>query len=204
MLKKLNLPNKLTVLRIILVPLFIIFMSLPKEWGWNIWVALAIFCIAAITDFVDGHIARSRGLITKFGKIMDPLADKMLVSAGFIMLTYLGIVPGWITAVIILRDFFVNALRMFGADNKKDLAASLSGKVKTAFELIAVPLGILGVNLGTANTFGAFFVDSVSMTIPALFVNVFMSVTVATAFLATLWSLIDYIVRFKDDINVEE
>lgn len=206
MLKKMNLPNKLTLLRIVLVPIFIIFMALPKEWGFNIWIALAVFCIAAITDFVDGKIARKHNLVTKFGKIMDPLADKMLVSAGFIMLTYLGVIPGWMTAIIILRDFFVNALRMFGADNNKDLAAGLSGKIKTSFELISVPLALIGLNLGEANAFGAFIADttSMSMTIPALFVNVFMSVCVATALIATVWSLIDYISRFKSDINIEE
>lgn len=206
MLKKMNLPNKLTLLRIVLVPIFIIFMALPKEWGFNIWIALAVFCIAAITDFIDGKIARKHNLVTKFGKIMDPLADKMLVSAGFIMLTYLGVIPGWMTAIIILRDFFVNALRMFGADNNKDLAAGLSGKIKTSFELISVPLALIGLNLGEANAFGAFIADttSMSMTIPALFVNVFMSVCVATALIATIWSLIDYISRFKSDINIEE
>ena len=140
MLKKMNLPNKLTMLRIVLVPVFIVFMSLPQEWIWPMWTAFGIFIAAAITDFLDGRISRKKNIVTKFGKIMDPLADKMLVSAGFILLTGLGVVPAWITAIIILRDFFVNALRMFGSDNGKDLAAGLSGKIKTQAPFFIFPL----------------------------------------------------------------
>ena len=120
MLSKMNLPNKLTMLRIILVPIFILVLCIPKEffeflkievaYDYMGYVALGIFAIAAFTDFLDGRISRSKGIVTKFGKIMDPLADKLLVSAGFIMLTGLGIVPAFITAIIVFRDFFVNAL----------------------------------------------------------------------------------------------
>ncbi len=204
MWKKMNLPNKLTMIRIILVPLFVLFMALPKTLVWNLWVALGIFIVAALTDFIDGKIARSKNLITKFGKIMDPLADKMLVSAGFIMLSYYGIIPGWISAIIILRDFFVNALRMFGADKNNDLSASVSGKVKTACELFSIPLAIISMALGATNVYGAFFANSVSMTVFSLIINIFMTVFVSLAVLATVWSLVDYIVRFKDSVNVEE
>ena len=204
MWKKMNLPNKLTMIRIILVPLFVLFMALPKTLVWNLWVALGIFIVAALTDFIDGKIARSKNLITKFGKIMDPLADKMLVSAGFIMLSYYGIIPGWISAIIILRDFFVNALRIFGADKNNDLSASVSGKVKTACELFSIPLAIISMALGATNVYGAFFANSVSMTVFSLIINIFMTVFVSLAVLATVWSLVDYIVRFKDSVNVEE
>ena len=204
MWKKMNLPNKLTMIRIILVPLFVLFMALPKTLVWNLWVALGIFIVAALTDFIDGKIARSKNLITKFGKIMDPLADKMLVSAGFIMLSYYGIIQGWISAIIILRDFFVNALRMFGADKNDDLSASVSGKVKTACELFSIPLAIISMALGATNVYGAFFANSVSMTVFSLIINIFMTVFVSLAVLATVWSLVDYIVRFKDSVNVEE
>ena len=204
MWKKMNLPNKLTMIRIILVPLFVLFMALPKTLVWNLWVALGIFIVAALTDFIDGKIARSKNLITKFGKIMDPLADKMLVSAGFIMLSYYGIIPGWISAIIILRDFFVNALRMFGADKNDDLSASVSGKVKTACELFSIPLAIISMALGATNVYGAFSANSVSMTVFSLIINIFMTVFVSLAVLATVWSLVDYIVRFKDSVNVEE
>ena len=204
MLKKMNLPNKLTMLRIVLVPVFIVFMSLPKEWIWPMWTAFGIFIAAAITDFLDGRISRKKNIVTKFGKIMDPLADKMLVSAGFILLTGLGVVPAWITAIIILRDFFVNALRMFGSDNGKDLAAGLSGKIKTIFQLVGVIFGILGVALGATNMFGEFISGAMAMNVWVLMANIVMTVSISVAVIATIWSMVDYIVRFKSDINVEE
>ena len=204
MLKKMNLPNKLTMLRIVLVPVFIVFMSLPKEWIWPMWTAFGIFIAAAITDFLDGRISRKKNIVTKFGKIMDPLADKMLVSAGFILLTGLGVGPAWITAIIILRDFFVNALRMFGSDNGKDLAAGLSGKIKTIFQLVGVIFGILGVALGSTNMFGEFISGAMAMNVWVLMANIGMTVSISVAVIATIWSMVDYIVRFKSDINVEE
>ena len=103
MLKKMNLPNKLTMLRIALVPLFVLFMAIPLESLWPKYAALAIYIVASITDFLDGYIARSRKLITKFGKIADPLADKLLVSSGFVMLTCLGVIPGWITCIVLIQ-----------------------------------------------------------------------------------------------------
>jgi len=210
MLKKMNLPNKLTMLRIILVPFFIIAMALPTEWTWTLWTAFGIFVVAAITDFLDGQISRRKNLVTKFGKIMDPLADKLLISAGFIMLAGkfvddVSVIPSWIVAIIIFRDFFVNALRMFGADKGADLAAGISGKLKTVFQLIGLTLAILGIALNpTYSTFGLFVTKSTSMGAVELLINVGMTVSIACAVLATLWSLVDYIVRFKKDINVEE
>lgn len=204
MLKKMNLPNKLTMLRIILVPLFVIAMCLPIEWVWPIYTALGIYIVAALTDFLDGYISRSKGLITKFGKIMDPLADKLLVSTGFIMLTGFGIIPAWITVIIVFRDFFVNALRMFGTDNHKDLAASLSGKIKTIFQLIGIPLGILNIALLPEYGYLAFVESASKMSMLGLMVNVFMTITVTVAVIATLWSFIAYVIRFKDDIDYEK
>lgn len=205
MLKKMNLPNKLTMLRIILVPVFIVFMALPSEWVWNIWAALGVFVVAAITDFLDGQISRRKNIVTKFGKIMDPLADKLLVSSGFIMLAGLGVIPAWITAIIIFRDFFVNALRMFGTDNGKDLAAGISGKIKTIFQLIGIILAILGIGLSSYNNvFGDFLKNATSMSVGVLMVNIGMTVAIGAAVLATVWSLVDYFIRFKSDINVEE
>ncbi len=205
MLKKMNLPNKLTMLRILLVPVFIVFMALPKDWIWTVWTSLGIFIVAAFTDFLDGQISRRKNLITKFGKIMDPLADKLLISAGFIMLSGLGIIPAWITAIIIFRDFFVNALRMFGSDNGKDVAAGLSGKIKTIFQLVSIILAILGMGLSTyTNVFGDFISMPSSMSMGVLMVNISMTVAVAVAVLATVWSLVDYIIRFKNDIDFEK
>ncbi|MEG2348424.1 MAG: CDP-diacylglycerol--glycerol-3-phosphate 3-phosphatidyltransferase [Clostridia bacterium] len=202
MFKKMNLPNKLTILRIALIPLFIIALCLPKEWIWPLWTGLGIYLVAAITDFVDGAIARKTNSITKFGKIMDPLADKLLVSAGFVMLTGFGIIPAWITALIIFRDFFVNAFRMFGAEKETDLAASLSGKIKTVFQLIGIPLALLNLAMGVAGV-GAFFTTAINMSVFELMVNVAMSVSIFAAVAATVWSFIDYFIRFKKDIDIE-
>ena len=205
MLKKMNLPNKLTCLRILLVPIFVVFMALPVEWTWTKWTALGIYILASLTDCLDGHIARKNNIITKFGKIMDPLADKLLVSSGFVMLAGLNIIPAWIIVIILFRDFFVTSLRMFGADNNSDLAAHFSGKIKTVFQLIGVCLAILAVALYTSNNaFGAFIEASVNMSMVQLMINVLMTVSISIAAIFTIWSLVDYFLKFKKDINVEE
>lgn len=199
MFKKMNLPNKLTMLRMVMVVVFVVFMCLPTKLEWARYVALAVFVLASITDFLDGYISRKNNLVTKFGKIMDPLADKMLVASGFILIAAAGIIPAWMAVVIVLRDFFVTGLRNFGADKSKDLAASLSGKVKTVFQLLAVILALVG----TYN-FGDFVTQSLVMTPIELLINVGMTVSAAAALLATVWSLIDYIARFKDTVKVDE
>lgn len=199
MFKKMNLPNKLTMLRMVMVVVFVVFMCLPTKLEWARYVALAVFVLASITDFLDGYISRKNNLVTKFGKIMDPLADKMLVASGFILIAAAGIIPAWMAVVIVIRDFFVTGLRNFGADKEKDLAASLSGKVKTVFQLLAVILALVG----TYN-FGDFVTQSLVMTPLELLINVGMTVSVAAAVLATVWSLIDYIARFKDTVKVDE
>ena len=199
MLKKMNLPNKLTMLRIVLVPFFVVFMSLPVEYRWTRYVSLAIFVTASITDFLDGYISRKNNLVTKFGKIMDPLADKMLVASGFILLATSGVIPAWMAAVVVIRDFFVTGLRNFGADKKKDLAASLSGKIKTIFQLLAIILALVD-----KYSFADFMEYSMVMSKFYLCVNIAMTVCVSAAILATLWSLVDYVIRFKDDIKVDE
>lgn len=199
MFKKMNLPNKLTMLRMVMVVVFVVFMCLPTKLEWARYVALAVFVLASITDFLDGYISRKNNLVTKFGKIMDPLADKMLVASGFILIAAAGIIPAWMAVVIVIRDFFVTGLRNFGADKEKDLAASLSGKVKTVFQLLAVILALAG----TYN-FGDFVTQSLVMTPLELLINVGMTVSVAAAVLATVWSLIDYIARFKDTVKVDE
>lgn len=199
MLKKMNLPNKLTMLRMLLVIVFVVFMCLPTKFVWAKYVSLGVFVVASITDFLDGYISRKKNLVTKFGKIMDPLADKMLVASGFILLATAGVIPAWMAVIIVLRDFFVTGLRNFGADNNKDLAASLTGKVKTVFQLLAIILALVG----TYN-FGDFVTQSLVMTPIELLINIGMSVSVAAAVLATVWSLIDYIARFKDSVKVDE
>lgn len=203
MWKKLNLPNKLTIIRILMIPLFVIALCLPTEWVWPIYTALGIYIVASFTDFLDGQISRSKGLVTKFGKIMDPLADKLLVSTGFVMLTGLGVIPSWITVIIVFRDFFVNALRMFGTDNNKDLAAGLSGKIKTLFQMIGIVLAILNLALQPESGFASFVENAAKMDMISLMVNVFMTVSLTVAVFATIWSFVAYCKRFKNDIDFE-
>lgn len=202
MLKKMNLPNKLTMLRIALVPLFVLFMAIPLESLWPKYAALAIYIVASITDFLDGYIARSRKLITKFGKIADPLADKLLVSSGFVMLTCLGVIPGWITCIILFRDFTVSSLRMFAVNNNSDVAAVWSGKIKTVFQLIGIILGIFSLAYGFENIAMFDFVTK-SMGTFEMVINILMTGSIAIAAITTLWSLIDYFNKFKKDIDVE-
>ncbi|MCX8074247.1 MAG: CDP-diacylglycerol--glycerol-3-phosphate 3-phosphatidyltransferase [Clostridia bacterium] len=204
MLKKMNLPNKLTMLRIVLVPIFIVFMCLPANLAWAKYVALGLFVIAAITDFVDGQISRKYDLVTNFGKIMDPLADKLLISAGFIMLTGLGVIPAYVTAIVILRDFFANSIRMFGADRNVTIAASLSGKIKTSAQLIGLVLALVNVAFFNSNTMGLFLTKSLEMGALELAVNVFMTVTIGLVVVSTIWSLVDYVIKFSKYIDVEK
>lgn len=133
-----NLPNKLTLGRIIAVPFFIAAYMM----GYFA-VALAIFITAALTDMLDGKIARARNLVTNFGKIMDPLADKILVYSAFCLLVEDGTVPAWMFIVILAREFLVAGVRTVAASEGIVIAAAMSGKIKTVLQMIAVPLLIL-------------------------------------------------------------
>ena len=141
-----NLPNKLTMLRILLIHFFVVFMLIsPGEAAYR-WIALGIFITASLTDLLDGKIARKYGLVTNFGKLMDPLADKMLVSAALICLTALGQLAAWIVIVIISREFIISGLRQIAADNGVVIAASYWGKYKTTFQMIMICLLIAGLD----------------------------------------------------------
>ena len=205
-----NLPNKLTMLRIILVPIFVVVLAVATVIEDTTvasilgWVALAIYVVASITDTLDGQISRKNNIVTKFGKIMDPLADKLLVSSGFIMLTGLGVVPAVITAVVVFRDFFVNALRMFGSDNGKDVAAGISGKIKTVFQMLTVVLGLLGFSLNKEFAMFGFLGETYELSVVELFANVAFTLCAVSTLVTTIWSFVEYFVRFKEDINVEE
>lgn len=133
-----NLPNKLTLLRILLVPVFIV-LELEKE---NYW-ALGVFAAAALTDMFDGMIARKYHLITSFGKLMDPLADKILTMSAFICLVQLGHVAGWMVIVILAREFIVTGLRTVAASDGIVIAAGWSGKIKTVLQMTAIILILL-------------------------------------------------------------
>src|SRR5690554_4802339 len=141
-----NLPNKITISRIFLIPLFIVILSVPFDWGeWEMGgnaypithlVAAIIFIIAASTDWLDGYFARKYNLITNMGKFLDPLADKLLVSAAFILLVELDLIAAWIVVIIISREFAVTGLRLVASGEGIVLAASSMGKLKTASQLI--------------------------------------------------------------------
>ena len=141
-----NLPNKLTVLRVLLIPFFV--AALLWDHGENMTLrygAAAIFIVASLTDLLDGKIARKYNLVTNFGKFMDPLADKLLVCSALICLIELGDIPAWMVIVIISREFIISGFRLVASDNGVVIAASYWGKFKTTFQMIAVVLLIVGI-----------------------------------------------------------
>lgn len=133
-----NLPNKLTLLRIIAIPVFIVVLMMGHG-----YVATIIFIAAALTDMLDGHIARKYDLVTNFGKLMDPLADKLLVMSALLCLVELGDVAGWMVIVILAREFAVTGLRQVAAAEGIVIAAGITGKIKTITQMIAIPLLLL-------------------------------------------------------------
>ena len=132
-----NLPNKLTMMRVILVPFFLLFLLVDGIPLHGLW-ALVIFAAASITDALDGHIARSRGLITDFGKFLDPVADKVLVFAALIAFTELGFASSVAVVIMMAREFLVSSMRMVAASKGKVIAAGKSGKVKTAVTMVSM------------------------------------------------------------------
>lgn len=144
-----NLPNQLTVLRIIMIPIFILVLVLPIDLGTMTvgttqlenthLIAAILFAAASITDWLDGKIARSRGLVTNFGKFADPLADKMLVMTAFIMLVELNKAPGWVVSIIVCRELAVTGLRLLLVEQSGEvMAAAWPGKIKTATQMVAI------------------------------------------------------------------
>ncbi|MCB1236598.1 MAG: CDP-diacylglycerol--glycerol-3-phosphate 3-phosphatidyltransferase [Verrucomicrobiae bacterium] len=129
-----NLPNKLTVLRLILT--FVFLAVIPQAFAHAKSIALVVFSIAAFTDFLDGHLARKHNLVTSFGKLMDPLADKVLMCAGFVMLSELRLVPGWVVVLILAREFLVTGLRLVASAEGVVLAAEGLGKQKTIWQIV--------------------------------------------------------------------
>ena len=139
-----NLPNKLTVLRVILIPFFVVSMMIENGANQTFrYVAAAIFIIASLTDMLDSKIARKFNLVTNFGKFMDPLADKLLVCSALICLIQLGQLPAWMVIIIVSREFIISGFRLVAAEQGIVIAASYWGKFKTTFQMIAVVLMIL-------------------------------------------------------------
>ncbi|HIX99573.1 CDP-diacylglycerol--glycerol-3-phosphate 3-phosphatidyltransferase [Faecalicatena contorta] len=169
-----NLPNKLTVLRVIMVPFFVFFMLTDFAGDAGKWIALVLFCLASLTDMLDGKIARARNLVTNFGKFMDPLADKLLVCSAMICLIPAGKLPAWVVIVIIAREFIISGFRLVAADSGIVIAASYWGKFKTVSQMFMVI--VLIADLG-----GVF--DTVG------------TVLIWIALILTVVSLIDYIAK---------
>lgn len=169
-----NLPNKLTLLRVVLIPVFVVLLLLEGGQNYTLRIAaLIVFCIASFTDFLDGQIARRNNLVTNFGKFMDPLADKLLVCSALICMIELGQLPSWYVITVIAREFIISGFRLVAADNGIVIAASWWGKFKTTFQMFTVILLILNI--------------------PALHtVTMFIA---GIAFVLTLVSLLDYIAK---------
>lgn len=192
-----NLPNKITVARMLLIPIMIIvpYLGLNNILFGSVtigsFITLIIFLIASFTDFLDGYLARKNNLVTTFGKFLDPIADKLLVLSALIMLVEQGIIPGWIPIIIAAREFIVSGIRMLAAGDGKVIAASWYGKVKTVSQMIAISLAFL-----STNTFMQF--TSVGMSTGALILNILMSLAMVIAVLTTILSGVDYFMKSKD------
>ena len=140
-----NTPNKLTLLRVILIPFFVVCM-IAVDAGWGKWAALAIFIVASLTDTLDGYLARRDNLVTNFGKFMDPLADKLLVCSAMICLVDMERIPSWIVIIIIGREFVISGFRLIASDNGVVIAANYWGKLKTVCQMVMIIVVI--ANLG--------------------------------------------------------
>lgn len=170
-----NLPNKLTVLRVILIPFFLVALMVEAI-PYGKWIAVGIFVIASLTDMLDGKIARKYNLITNFGKFMDPMADKLLVCAALICLVEMGRIPSWVVIIIISREFIISGFRLIASDNGRVLAASYWGKFKTTFQMIMVCLMIANIEK----------------------LQIVTDICMWIALALTVISLVDYIVKNKD------
>ena len=173
-----NLPNKLTLFRVILIPFFVFFLLAPYFEGYGNYIAVAIFIVASITDFLDGKIARKYNLVTNFGKFMDPLADKLLVCSALMCLIQLESIPAWVVIIIIAREFIISGFRLIASDNGVVIAASYWGKFKTAFQMLTVIVLILNIP------------NKVFIILGTVLIYVSLALTVI--------SLIDYIAKNKD------
>ena len=171
-----NLPNKITMFRVILIPFFVVFMLFDITGAADKWIALVIFCVASLTDMLDGKIARKYNLVTNFGKFMDPLADKLLVCTALICLTSMNRLNVIVVLVIIAREFIISGFRLVASDNGIVIAASYWGKFKTVSQMALIIVLIMDLG-GVWNVVG--------------------TVLTWVALLLTVVSLIDYIAKNK-------
>ena len=176
-----NLPNKLTTFRVILIPFFVFFLLAPYFEGYGNYIALVIFIVASLTDFLDGKIARKYNLVTNFGKFMDPLADKLLVCSALICLIALDRIPAWIVIIIISREFIISGFRLVASDNGVVIAAGWWGKIKTVCQMFMVILLICDFGGST--------------------VHIIENILIYLALALTIISLIDYLVKNKNVLS---
>ena len=201
---KLNLANKLTIFRIILVPVIMIIPIIDKLWGISgtflgistaFWIMNIIFIIASITDKLDGYIARSRNQVTTFGKFLDPLADKILVLSALVMLVEYGKIPGWIPVIVLAREFIVSGYRLVAVEKGGQvIAASVWGKLKTVTQMIAIIVAFIDLN-----AFGQCFTGTLQGW--NLVLNIIVTVMFIVQTIATIFSGMDYMKGAKDLIK---
>ena len=187
-----NLPNKLTIFRVILIVPFVVVL-LGGEAGWfgdnsllYGGISLAIFIVSSLTDLIDGKIARKYNLVTDFGKFMDPLADKLLVSAAMIALVEMGRIPAWVVIVIISREFIISGFRLVASDNGVVIAASYWGKFKTTFQMVMVCLMLLDLSEKFA------------------WYGVLTNIIMWIALILTVVSLVDYLMKNKNVLKEQK
>lgn len=181
-----NLPNKLSMLRICMVPVFVALALVEAQWAQL--TALAVFCLASLTDLLDGQIARRRNLVTNFGKFIDPIADKLLVMSALVVLVGQGRMPAWVCILMLAREFAISGFRLVAAGTGKVIAAGWLGKVKTVTQMAAVILLLLLKPVAGELLLGA---GGVWVADIAMYVSAVM----------TVWSGVDYIARNFDCIG---
>lgn len=195
-----NLANKLTVFRMILVPIIVIvsLINIQGTWlgiGISFWIMNLIFIIASLTDKLDGYIARSRNQVTTFGKFLDPLADKILVLTTMIILVEKGSIPAWIPIIVLAREFIVSGYRLVAVEKGgKVVAASIWGKLKTVAQMLAIIFALININ--ETNVF-ANFVNN-NLTGLELIINVITTLLLIISVIATIFSGWDYLSKGKD------
>ncbi len=175
-----NLPNKLTILRVILIPFFLVALMVDAI-PFGKWIAVGIFCIASITDALDGKIARKYNLITNFGKFMDPLADKLLVCSAMIALIEMDRIPAWVVIIIIAREFIISGFRLVASDKGVVIAAGWWGKIKTVVQMIMI--------IFVMCNFGGDVVHVIEL------------VLIYASLVLTVISLLDYLIKNKDVLS---
>ena len=192
-----NLANKLTIFRIILVPVILIIPYLPingELFGipLSYWIIDIIFILASLTDKLDGHIARSRNQITTFGKFLDPIADKILVIVAMLILVEANKLPAWIPAIVVIREFIVSGYRLIAVEKQgKVIAASIWGKIKTCTQMMGLVIAFIDVN-----AFGAIF--TTELTGIAYVINLGTTLLLTISVIATIFSGIDYLKGCKE------